>query len=168
MNEEKNNNELVQIIKVKQKGKTNKYEVTFSKDNETDQVILLDDQIVNFRILKNKEYEIEEWNKIISSSNMSIWFGKSINFLSFKNRTIQEVKDYLIKNEVVREHIQEIIDRLIKMHLLDDEKYAYAFLDEVVRKHKGLKYFKHQLVNKGLSIDIINKVSMDYPIELVT
>ena len=160
-------NEIVKIVKVKQKGKTTKYEVTFLKDDEQDQVILLDDQIVNYRILKDKEYSLDEWDKIIKSSNMSIWFGKTINFLSFKNRTTKEVKDYLVKNEVASEHIIEIINRLDKMHLLNDEEYAYAFLDEVVRKHKGLKYFKYQLTNKGVSSDIINKVSLDYPVDLV-
>ena len=165
MNEQNENNIIIK--KVQKKGKADKYEITYIKDSEETKVILLEDQVVNFRILKNKEYTSEEWKKIIESYNMSLWFGKSINYISFKMRTTKEIKDYLTKNEVTNSHIKEIIDRLTKMKLLDDERYAYDFLEEVVRKKKGLKYFKYQLNNAGISSKIIEEVGSNYPIDSV-
>lgn len=153
------------IKKVQKKGKADKYEITYIKDSNEEKIILLEDQVVNFRILKNKEYTLGEWKKIIESYNMSLWFTKSINYISFKMRTTKEIKDYLTKNEVVDKHIKEIIDRLTKMKLLDDERYAYDFLDEVIRKKKGLKYFKFKLSNVGINAKIIEKVALDYPMD---
>ena len=153
------------IKKVKKKGKADKYEVTYLKDEEELSIILLEDQIVNFRILKNKEYTLDEWKTIIDSYNMTLWFGKCINYISFKMRTTKEIKDYLDKNEVI--HIEEIVDRLTKMKLLDDYRYARDFLDEVIRKKKGIKYYKNRLSNLGISKDIINEMMVEYPVDQV-
>ncbi|MBQ8292525.1 MAG: RecX family transcriptional regulator [Bacilli bacterium] len=166
MNTMKENLQIIKITKVKQVGKSDKYKVEYLKE-EPDAIVLLEDQIVNFRILKDKEFTIDEWQQIIDSSNMSVWFNKCLNFLSFKDRTTKEIKDYLRKNQISDLHIKLIIDRISNMRLLDDEAYAYKYLDEVVRKGKGLKYFKHQLEQKGVDLKIINKVSLDYPLELV-
>ena len=53
------------------------------------------------------------------------------------------------------------------MHLLNDEEYAYNYLEEVIRKKKGLKYFKYQLANKGITNNIIEQVATTYPIDLI-
>lgn len=167
MNTPVNNEDVVKIIKVKLKNKKDKYEVTFLKDQEEAKVILLEDQIVNFRILKDKEFSLDEWNDILSTSNVSLWLGKTINYLSFKNRTIKEVKDYLVAGELTKKQSDEIINRLINMRLLNDEEYAVKYLDEVIRKKKGLKYFKYQLQQKGVLPSIINKVALNYPEDLI-
>lgn len=167
MNTQSNNEELVKIIKVTLKNKKDKYEVTLLKASQTEKIVLLEDQIVNFRILKDKEFSLEEWNEILSSSNVSLWIGKAINYLSFKNRTVKEIRDYLIKGELLENQREEIIERLINMRLLNDEEYAVRYLEEVVRKQKGLKYFKYQLQQKGVSSTIINKVALNYPKDLI-
>ncbi len=163
MNTMKENELVVKIVSVSHVGKSDKYKVK-TVDEE---IILLEDQIVNFRIIKGKEFTSDEWQKIIESSNMSLWFNKCLKFLSFKDRTVKEVKDYLIKNQVSNEHIAEIIKRITDMRLLDDEKYAYKYLDETVRKRKGIKYFKHKLETLGIENSIINKVSLEYPSDLI-
>jgi regulatory protein len=125
------------------------------------------DVCLKYGIKKGVLISEDKLNEIMLESDKQIALNKTAKYISSKMKTVKEVKDYLVKNEVASEHIIEIINRLDKMHLLNDEQYAYAFLDEVVRKHKGLKYFKYQLTNKGVSSDIINKVSLDYPIDLV-
>ncbi len=160
-------NELIKIIKVKQIGKSDNYKVSYQKDDNQEEINLPSDVIVEYRILKNKEFEVCVFEKIIDAANISKWFNKTLNFLSFKARTIKEIKDYLKKNEVVDSHIEEITNRLINMHLLNDEEYAYNYLEEVIRKKKGLKYFKYQLANKGITNNIIEQVATTYPIDLI-
>lgn len=167
MNIPQNSEKMIRILKVKQKGKTDKYEVTFSKEQEEETVLLLEDQIVNFRILKNKEYLVDEWIKILESSNTSIWFNKCLHYISFKNRTIKEIENYLGKNDLTKQQIKEIINRLLDIRLLNDEQYAYDYLEEIIRKKKGLKYFKYQLESKGVSTNVIDKVARDYPENLI-
>lgn len=163
MNTQANNDDVVRILRVKPKKLKDKYEVVYLKENQEEKVVLLEDQIVNFRILKDKEYAIDEWETILSSSNTALWFNKAINYLSFKNRTIKEIDDYLKKGELLSSQRKEIIDRLINMRLLNDEAYAIKYLEEMILKRKGLKYFKYQLQQKGVAPSIITKVSLDYP-----
>lgn len=160
-------NELIKILKVKQIGKSDNYKVTYLKTDIQEEINLPSDVIVEYRILKNKEFEINVFEKILDFADMNKWFNKTLNFLSFKDRTIQEVKDYLKKNEAIDAHIEEIIKKLINMRLLNDEKYSDKYLEEVIRKKKGLKYFKYQLTNKGVSSNIIEKVASKYPVELI-
>lgn len=167
MNTIVDNEDVVKIIKVKLKNKKDKYEVTFLKGQEETKVILLEDQIVTFRILKDKEFSLKEWENILASSNTSFWLDKTINYLSYKNRTIQEVKNYLVAGDLTPKQSDEIINRLINMRLVNDEDYAIKYLDEVIRKKKGLKYFKYQLQQKGIAPSIINKVALKYSENLI-
>ncbi len=160
-------NELIKILKVKQIGKSDNYKVTYLKDDNQEEINLPSDVIVEYRILKDKELEIDVFEKVLDSASMNKWFNKTLNFLSFKDRTIKEVKYYLKKNEAIDAHIEEITNKLINMRLLNDEQYAYKYLEEVIRKKKGLKYFRYQLTNKGVSSNIIEKVASNYPVELI-
>ena len=67
------------------------------------------------------------------------------------------------KGELLSSQRKEIIDRLINMRLLNDEAYAIKYLEEMILKRKGIKYFKYQLQQKGVAPSIITKVSLDYP-----
>ena len=161
-------NDTIKITRVKQIGKSDNYKVTYQKTIDTlEEVNLPSDVIVEYRILKDKEFEIDQFEKVLDSANMTKWFNKTLNFLSYKARTIKEIQDYLKKGEVSDNYTQEITNRLINMRLLNDEEYAYNYLEEIIRKKKGLKYFKYQLANKGISDSIIDKVSSSYPIDLI-
>ncbi len=160
-------NKIIKILKVKQIGKSDNYKVTYLKSDNQEEINLPSDVIVEYRILKDKELEIDVFEKVLDSANMNKWFNKTLNFLSFKDRTIKEVKDYLEKNEAIASHIEEITNKLINMRLLNDEEYACKYLEEIIRKKKGLKYFKYQLTNKGVSSNIIEKVASNYPVELI-
>ncbi len=167
MNTKLNNEIIIKIKSVRLKGKKDKYEVTYYKDDTLESVVLLEDQIVNYRIIKDKEYTFNEWENIINTYNLSKWFEKCLNYISFKKRTIWEIKEYLIKGNVEENYIEEIITRLKKMHFLDDEDYAKSFLDETIRKNKGLKYFNYELTKRGIDQTIINKIALLYPKELI-
>ena len=140
MNTQANNDDVVRILRVKPKKLKDKYEVVYLKENQEEKVVLLEDQIVNFRILKDKEYAIDEWETILSSSNTALWFNKAINYLSFKNRTIKEIDDYLKKGELLSSQRKEIIDRLINMRLLNDEAYAIKYLSPLRFRIISSKY----------------------------
>lgn len=160
-------NEVIKILKVKQIGKSDNYKVIYLKSENQEEINLPSDVIVEYRILKDKEFEMDVFEKILDFANMNKWFNKALNFLSFKDRTIKEIKEYLKKNEVIDSHIEDITNKLISMRLLNDEEYACKYLEEVIRKKKGLKYFKYQLTNKGISPTIIDKIATTYPVELI-
>lgn len=160
-------NEVIKIKKVKQIGKTDNYKIIYLKSDNQEEINLPSDVIVEYRILKDKEFEMDIFEKIIDSANISKWFNKTLNFLSFKDRTIKEIQDYLKKNEVIDIHIDIITNKLISMRLLNDEVYAHKYLEEVIRKKKGLKYFKYQLTNKGVANNIIEEVANTYPVALI-
>lgn len=160
-------NEIIKIEKVKQIGKSDNYKVSYIKNDTLEEINLSSDVIVEYRIIKNKEFEFDVFEKIIDSNNIFKWFNKSLNFLSFKSRTIKEIKDYLKKNELTERHIEQITNRLINMNLLNDEIYAANYLEEVIRKKKGLKYFKYQLTTKGVADNIIEETAKNYPVDLI-
>ncbi len=154
--------EEVKILKVELK--RNKYLVYSSIDEEP--IILTEDSIVNNKVLKGKIFTIEEWDMIKNGNEESILFDKVLNYIDYKPRTKKEIKDYLKKKDVSIDSINNIIDRLIKIRFLDDERYAKDFINEAIRNYKGPIIITHQLDELGIEKNIINKYLVEYTKEI--
>ncbi len=161
-------NDKYVIIKQVAKKRT-KYEVTYDelKENSSDKYdekkkLFLEDQIVDFRILKGKEFSATDWEKVIREAGIGTWLNKAMGYISYKDRTIQEVKSYLKEAKLEITEVEYIIDKLKDLRFLDDERYAQKYLDECVRHQKGPLYIKNQMTTKGINRAIIDEVMINY------
>lgn len=127
---------------------------------------IIDEEIViKYRLVKNKELEDNLLNKILHDNNMIIYYKKALNYSLKYNKNSAAIYDYLNKFEINNRDIAEIIDNLIKIHVLDDEKLILNTLDTLVRKGNGKLLIKEKLYNLKYREELItlalNKINYD-------
>jgi regulatory protein len=98
------------------------------------------------------------------------YYLKAIQFLSFRSRSIKEVRDNLIKSlskrklppETFEEHkkiIEQVIERLGVQKFLNDTTFAMWWVEQRARnKPKSKMVLRMELKQKGISQDIITAV----------
>lgn len=80
-------------------------------------------------------------------------------YLTIRNRSEKEIRDYLTKKKIPSEHIQQVIDLLKKQKFLNDETFARSWVIARARSRPRGKYLlKIELQKKGVAKDIIEKV----------
>ncbi len=99
--------------------------------------------------------EIEDLNKADSDEYI---YGKILNFLSFRPRTVKEVRDRLWKYEVKDEDSQNlVIDKLKSKGYLDDIAFAKWFIESRnTHRPRSVSMLKMELSQKGVPKDIIS------------
>lgn len=88
--------------------------------------------------------------------------GKALDiayrYLSYRSRTVSEIKEKLKKVQVSSEVIEKVILKLKDLKLVDDRTFAFNMAKEIVRiKHCGPYYIKGKLRQKGIE----NKIAED-------
>lgn len=91
-----------------------------------------------------------------SKENQEFAFNKSLKYLSFRARSVKEVKDYLARKNFGVGTIDEVVKKLIELKFLNDEEFAKMWIEERQRiKGKSKFALKLELLNKGLDKDVI-------------
>ena len=154
--------EEVKILKVELKGK--KYLVYSSVDE--DPIKVTEDTIVNYKLFKGSVISDDLWDKIKNGNDESLLFDKALNHIDYKPRTKKEIRDFLKKKEASEDAIERIIERLIKIRYLDEEKYTERFIEEGIRNRKGPVVLFHQLEELGIDRVMINRYLNNYTKEI--
>lgn len=141
----------IEILKVETKG--TKFKVYTNVDNNP--VTLTEDVIVNYKIFKNKIFSNSEWENILNNNIESSLFNKALNYINYKPRTNKEIVEYLNKLGASITNITNILDRLIKIKYIDDERYTSLFIEEGIRNYKGPILLINQLEKLGIEKEII-------------
>lgn len=128
------------------KKKKDKYIITF----EGETIEVFEEVIIEFMLLKKRDLELDEYNKLIKYKNYIDSLHLAINYLK-KPRTIKEVRIYLKNNKCYDE---KIIKKLLDMGLLNDKLYMEMYVDYQSRINlKGPKLIKKELELKGINMD---------------
>jgi regulatory protein len=87
------------------------------------------------------------------------YLNLSYRYLSIRNRSEKEMRDYLIKKNAAAEIIEKIIVSLKEKKFLNDETFARSWvLGRARLKPKGTAFIKMELRQKGISQELIEKV----------
>ncbi|MDO5713184.1 MAG: RecX family transcriptional regulator [Tissierellia bacterium] len=131
--------------------KEKSYDVIF-KDGTT--IPVEEDTLVQYNLYKGKEIEEQEISQILNYNEFSQ--GKEIALKYLVNRrTSREIKIKLQHEGISHEVIQNIIDKLIDLHLLNDHLYASDFIkDKIHLKSDGPIKIKYLLEQKGIESSI--------------
>lgn len=78
----------IRIISIEKKRK--KYKIETNLDTHT----LEEDIIIKYNIFKDKVFKEEEFKKILEENKNVASFNQVLNFLSYRARSISEVKEY--------------------------------------------------------------------------
>lgn len=95
-------------------------------------------------------------------------YDKVLGFLAVRPRSEKEIRDYLrekiskfqIPNSNLSARVEDIVTRLKKSSLVDDEKFAKWWVEQRQgsRKPKGRWVIRNELQRKGVSSEIIDEV----------
>ena len=83
----------------------------------------------------------------------------ALNFLSYRPRSEQEVRDRLQEKGFVPEAVDEAVARLLRAGLIDDEAFARFWVDNREQhRPRGAYALRHELGQKGIESRIIDEL----------
>lgn len=131
--------------------------------DETERLYVTEDTIVRFMLSKDKTVTEEELEDIKTFAQFSYGKNLALYHISFKQRTVKEVRDYLTKHEIDESIIPKVIDNLKDDDWLDDERYARSFIESNLHSgDKGPYVLQQKLTLKGISKSLVIDVLDDY------
>ena len=135
--------------------KKNKYNVYLSNG----EVLTLDERVITSNeLLLKKELNKELYDKVVSENKVYEMMDIAIKYIGVRLRSIKEIKDYLRKKYEETEWIEVVINKLIDLGYLDDNKFAKAFIkDKLKFTSMGDYKIKLELEHLGVSYDIIDE-----------
>lgn len=117
---------------------------------------------VNQRLTEN---EVEE---IIKKGEFQKCLDKIINFAMVRPRSEREIKDYYRRKKIPESIQEELINRLKKLELLDDIKFAQWWVRQRLEfKNKSKKDISFELRQKGIDSNTIKNILDDSEIDEV-
>lgn len=126
--------------------------------DETDKLYITEDTIVHFMLSKGMNISEQELKEIQDYAQFSYGKNLALYYLSFKQRTVKEVRDYLTKYEISLDTIEKVLTILIKDNWIDDRQYAYSFIhSNLLSGDKGAFVLKQKLTQKGITAPIIDE-----------
>ena len=84
---------------------------------------------------------------------------QTLHFLSFRLRSVEEVRKFLFKKNHQPELIQKAIDGLSEHKFLDDQAFADWWAESRIKQGWGQMKIKNELKMKGVDTEIINSVT---------
>lgn len=135
-----------------------------------------EDLVVNFRLVTGKVIASEDSEKILFESQVGKLMERMYGLFAIRGRSEKEVRDRLrIKNAELRmkdkEQISELvieslIEKLKEKGLINDLEFAKAWVEARRKsKQKGKVALKSELIQKGISRDIIEDIFSNESIE---
>ncbi|WP_173917134.1 recombination regulator RecX [Halobacillus sp. Marseille-Q1614] len=163
---------MVKITRITtQKKNKNRYNIFLDRGQGESYGFSVDEDIlVKYRLQKSMELEESTINALIQQDTIHKSYTLAINFLSYRMRSEQEIREYLERKEVDEEHAEEVVRLLYKERLLDDQEFANSFVrTKVNTASKGPLLIKKDLIQKGVSAltadEALNYFSFDKQVE---
>lgn len=88
-------------------------------------------------------------------------FNRALKYLTYRQRSIKEIHDYLIKKQYSEEDINEAIKQLIELKFLNDDDFARSFIENRQRKGRSKKTIEFELKMKGVGKDQSEEILED-------
>ena len=143
----------MKIIKYEKKG-NNQYKI-YLEDGNT--INIYEDVILKHKLLFKQEIDENLLYELDKDNNQEDVYNKCVKYISVRIRSINEIKEYLLKKEVSNNLIDLTINKLIKNKLLDDDKFTKAFIhDKLHFTTMGPYKIEQELRNHKIDLSIIN------------
>ncbi len=127
-----------------------------------------EDLVVERRLVVGKEILPEDLEKIIYEAEVGKLMERMYGLFNIRDRSEKEIRDYLRRvsfkrkikggEEIGELAIEQLINKLKQKDLLDDEKFAKAWVESRSKKY-GINRIKQELFQKGIDKEIIEEVT---------
>lgn len=140
-------------------GKKNPNRVNIYLDGEFSFALSID-EVPRNGLKKGLELTSEQVEKLIEQDNDDKAYSKILNFISFRPRSIKEVRDRLYQYEIKEPSKQDLlIGRLVERGYLDDTAFARWFIESRnTHRPRSPRMLSQELVSKGISRDVVKNL----------
>ncbi len=141
-------------------GKKNPNRVNLYLDDEFAFALSID-EVARHNLKKGLEISPDLIEQLKSADQDEYLYSKILNFLSYRPRTVKEVRDRLWKYELRESAKQDVIIARLQSHgYLDDRAFAEWFISSRnSHRPRSKRYLSAELKAKGIAEDIIQAVS---------
>lgn len=140
--------------------KKNNY-VTVTLDTE-EKLRLHYEVVVKCGLRKNDELSDQQLKSILDTEKEFNLKNSALLLLSRRLHSSFELQTKLMKKGHTKEEIKPILDDFKNKGYLSDKDFAERFIEEGLKKKKGLMKIKADLFSKGVSREIIDRLLYDY------
>ena len=106
---------------------------------------------------------VAEMDRLKKRDQVEVAYERALNFLSYRPRSDAEVRRRLTENEFDSLAIDEVIDRLGRAGLVDDEAFARYWLENRdAFRPRGSRALRYELRQKGVPESVIDGTLIDY------
>lgn len=146
-------NESLEITRVeKLRGREARYMISFGKYK----LSVLEDVMIKYRMIKGNSFHKTELEEIVIADEKQRAYVQSLKFLERKPRTRHEMTQKLKQKEYMDSIIEDVLLRLERERLIDDEFYAKEWARQRISNHrKGKLWVGQELRQKGIAKDHI-------------
>lgn len=142
------------LIKKYEKKANGLYKVYIDDEN----YLINEDVIIKNNILYKKEITKEELNDFLDKTNYYNLYNKCVKYITYRIRSKQEIYNYLKKMEVNDNIILDIINKLEKNNLVNDEVFTKAFINDKIKfSTSGENKIRLELIKHNIDKFIIDK-----------
>lgn len=128
-----------------------------------------EDLVVERRLLKGKEINKDDLEKILSEAEVGKLIEKVYGLLNIRYRSEKEIRDYLKqlsfkrklkdKDQISEVVTEALIEKLKRRDLINDSRFAREWAEARRKsKKKGINAIKAELFQKGISREIMDEV----------
>ncbi|WP_462408819.1 recombination regulator RecX [Neobacillus sp. Marseille-QA0830] len=125
------------------------------------------DVLIKFGLKKGMEIDEFSIMEVQYQDDIRKAYNLAIHYLARRMRSEKEVREYLLKKELDKPIINEVLHKLANQNYLHDEEFAMAFVrTQVQTSDKGPDIIKQELKEKGIAEDFILRALKEFPQEL--
>ncbi|MDQ0231739.1 recombination regulator RecX [Metabacillus malikii] len=121
------------------------------------------DVFIRFNLQKGKELDEFDIHEIQFGDEIKKAYNSSLEYLSYRMRSVKEVEDHLRKKEYQEEIIQDVMSKLKENKYVDDLAFAIAYVRTQWQTNgKGPVVIRRELAEKGVNEQFIQEVLSAY------
>ncbi|MCM3762229.1 recombination regulator RecX [Alkalihalobacillus oceani] len=123
-----------------------------------------EDVLIKYHLRKGLKLQDEELSRLLEEDEMKKAYHLALHYLSYRMRSIDEVRSYLQKKEKKPSDIEAVIAKLLEQRLLNDGEFARAYIRS--KKNSLLRgpfKLKQELLQKGVKADVVDQALMEFP-----
>lgn len=118
--------------------------------------------IIEFKLKKDMELDPETAQRLRCYDELQRAKSSAYRYLSYRQRTVREMIDYLTRKGFEQQSISNVIELLKESGFLNDESFAKAYVDDKTRLNDlGAYRLKAELRKKGIAEELIKETLSD-------
>ncbi|BAB04643.1 recombination regulator RecX [Halalkalibacterium halodurans] len=136
-----------------QKRNNERYNIFIHQNGQDVYAFSVDEQVlIKQGLRKGLDIDAEQMKQILYEDEVQKTFNLALHYLSYRMRSVHEVRTYLKKKDREEPIIEHVLHRLTEQRLLDDHAFAEAFIQtKRATTSKGPLKLKQELAEKGVS-----------------